>query len=136
MPFDVPVNIIQWAQAASGNSDVQAALIVVSYYESSWNPNAIGDNGTSFGLMQMHQGGGLGDGYTQEQLLDGPTNFRLAAQYIEGRLSQGANLYDALQPWTTRDLAWPKIQEIRGSGAGFKVLPLLIVAGIILWVLS
>ena len=31
----------------------------VSYMESGYNPNAVGDQGTSFGLFQLHQGGQL-----------------------------------------------------------------------------
>ena len=34
--------------------------LAVGYYESGLNPYQIGDNGTSFGLYQLHQGGELG----------------------------------------------------------------------------
>lgn len=45
----------------------------IAQEESGLNPNAIGDNGTSFGLFQLHWGG-QGTGYTAQQLLNPQTN--------------------------------------------------------------
>ncbi len=49
--------------------------------ESSGNPNAVGDAGTSFGLFQLHYGG-QGTGYSRAQLLNPVSNAQIAAPYI------------------------------------------------------
>lgn len=38
--------------------------LCIAWAETGINPNAIGDNGTSFGLFQLHIDGGQGDAYT------------------------------------------------------------------------
>lgn len=38
-----------------------ALALAVAWQESKWNTRAIGDNGTSFGLYQLHRGGQLGN---------------------------------------------------------------------------
>jgi hypothetical protein len=48
-----------------------------SYVESGWNPRAVGDAGTSFGLFQLHRGGELGS-LTEEQAFDPTTNAQRA----------------------------------------------------------
>lgn len=41
---------------------VQLAMLMGSHMEGGWGPNySVGDNGTSFGPYQMHEGGALGD---------------------------------------------------------------------------
>lgn len=50
--------------------------------ESGGNPNAMGDNGASYGLFQLYTRGGQGNGYSAQQLLDPVTNARIAAPYI------------------------------------------------------
>lgn len=57
--------------------------------ESGGNPSAIGDNGTSYGLFQLHQGGGLGDGYAPSQLLDPVVNAEIASQSMAAVTKQG-----------------------------------------------
>lgn len=49
--------------------------------ESGFNPQAVGDNGTSFGLFQLHQGGQLGN-LTEQQAFDPATNARTALPSI------------------------------------------------------
>lgn len=52
--------------------------------ESGWDPNAVGDNGQSYGLFQLNIAGGQGTDYTGEpQLLLNPRlNARIAMQAI------------------------------------------------------
>lgn len=55
----------------------------VAYTESGFNPTRIGDNGTSFGLFQLHYPGGQGDaaiaaGYSTQDLLDPSINAKFA----------------------------------------------------------
>lgn len=51
--------------------------VATSSVESGWNPRAIGDLGTSFGLFQLHRGGLLGS-LTPTQAFDPLTNARRA----------------------------------------------------------
>ncbi|WP_067936785.1 transglycosylase SLT domain-containing protein [Alicyclobacillus kakegawensis] len=68
--------------------------------ESGGNPNAVGDNGTSFGLFQLHKGGGQGDGYSVSQLLDPLTNAQIAippiARAYKEAVAQGLSGFQAL----------------------------------------
>lgn len=71
----------------------------IAQAESGLNPAALGDfnqqnQPTSFGLFQLHQGGGQGDGYTQSQLLNPALNAQIgiapiATAYVQ---SQGMGL--------------------------------------------
>lgn len=45
--------------------------LAIAQQESGFNPNIIGDNGTSFGLFQLHRGGELGTHSQDEVTLDG-----------------------------------------------------------------
>ena len=65
---------------AAGFSDVQAeAAVANAIAESSLNPNAHNTKGEdSVGLFQMNRKGGLGQGYSVEQLKDPNTNIDLA----------------------------------------------------------
>lgn len=49
--------------------------------ESGYNPRAVGDHGTSFGLFQLHRGGQLGN-LTPEQAYDPKTNAQTAMPAI------------------------------------------------------
>lgn len=65
--------------------------------ESGLNPNALGDYNknkqpTSFGLFQLHQDGGQGDGYTQAQLLNPQTNAQIGVAPIAKAYQQGTAL--------------------------------------------
>lgn len=107
----IPDQVVGWAKAAqaqTGCSDLAAAgALAVSLPESRYNPGAIGDNGSSYGLTQLHQGGGLGDGYATSTLLDPVQNFAIAQTNIQASLDRnGGDLYAALRPWSTRDLAY------------------------------
>lgn len=58
-----------------------AVWSAILWAESSGDTTACGDNGTSFGLFQLHWGG-QGTGYTEGQLQDPYFNASVAAQYI------------------------------------------------------
>lgn len=84
----VPANLASLFIEAGNIYGVDAALIAaISYVESKWNPNALGDFDSqgrphSFGLMQLYDKG-AGAGYTREQLLDPRTNVMLGTKYLK-----------------------------------------------------
>jgi hypothetical protein len=52
--------------------DIDHCLIwAIAWHESRWNPQAVGDDGTSFGLFQLHLGGELGN-LTPQEVMDEP----------------------------------------------------------------
>lgn len=116
----VPLVLI--GQAISGADRAGAPetwpyLVAISYYETRgdpWNPNLVGDNGCSFGVMQFNQCGGLGAYHEVDELIDIENSYYLAASYIKKELDEGYSMYEALWPWSVRDLAWelaPAIEE-------------------------
>ena len=72
----------------------------IEQVESGGNPNAVGDNGTSFGLFQLHWGG-LGTGYSELQLKDPTINATIAAkkmgEIVSRKEAQGLTGYDLTQ---------------------------------------
>lgn len=73
----------------------------IATQESNLNPAAVGDQGTSFGIFQLHQGGGQGDGYTPSQLLNPNTNAQIGISAIapayQAGVKQGLTGYPLLQ---------------------------------------
>lgn len=70
--------------------------------ESGWNPQAHNTRGEdSVGLGQMNRAGGMGVGYSVEQLMDPSFNMDLMLDHVQGAVAKGATLQDALQPWST-----------------------------------
>ncbi len=67
--------------------------LTIAQKESGLNAGATGDysNGspTSFGLFQLHQGGGQGDGFTQSQLLDPNLNSQIGIANMVTPYKQG-----------------------------------------------
>ncbi len=61
--------------------------------ESGGNPQAVGDNGTSFGLYQLHQGGELGT-LTPQQAFDPLTNARVALRQFGNVIRSYPNITD------------------------------------------
>jgi hypothetical protein len=102
------------AQQRTGASDMAVALALsVAGPESSYNPLAVGDHGTSYGYTQLHTTGGLGDGHAVAELLDGPSNLAIAERYIQARLDERARPVDALQPWSTRDAGLAELADVQ-----------------------
>ena len=131
MAVQIPAQAI--ADARAGAGELWQLVLAIAQPESSWRVDAEGDfklfrggpivpKGTpgafptSFGYTQMYTDGGLGNGYSAAELKDGPTNFRLAANAIRATLNGGGSVYDALQPWSTRDAAYALYQRIQAEG--------------------
>ena len=131
MTVEIPSYAVADSQAGAG--ELWQVVLAIAGPESGWNPGAEGDCklyrggplvpcGTpgatpySFGYLQFYTDGGLGDGHSPATLKDGTTNMRLGAEYIRSRLGQGASLYAALSPWSTRDAAWALYQRIQAEG--------------------
>ena len=69
------VDTIEAAFIAAGYSiHTAAAAVVNAHAESGLNPLAVGDNGASIGLFQLHMYRGAGIGYTREQLINPERN--------------------------------------------------------------
>lgn len=131
MAVSVPAQAL--ADAKAGAGDQYKAVLAIARYESGYDPNAKGDcklyrGGPlvdcstpgavpySFGYCQFYTDGGLGDGYSPEYLLNGVNNFRLAGDYIRGRMSAGATMWEAMQPWSARPSAYPLWQQMESEG--------------------
>lgn len=123
MTVRIPAQAV--ADAGTAAPDLADVLLALSGPESSWNPGAVGDDGSSAGYLQLHQSGrsarypspGLGDGHPWASLFDGVTNYRIGAAAIRDRLARnGGNLYDALGYWSTRETAWALLARIRAEG--------------------
>jgi soluble lytic murein transglycosylase-like protein len=72
----------------------------IAQTESSFNPNAIGDNNTSFGLFQLHVGGQAPAGVPTSQLLNPVTNASYAAPAISSAWNTlGGSFNDSLSWW-------------------------------------
>lgn len=71
-------------------------FVSVAEVESSLNPNAVGDKGTSFGLFQLHRGGQAPSQYSDKQLLDPALNARLALPGIQQGISSAGAFNDSL----------------------------------------
>ena len=69
------------AQAAQENGVPLNLAMAIAQQESGLNPQSVGDQGTSFGLYQLHQGGELGS-LTQAQAFDPLTNARVALAQV------------------------------------------------------
>jgi hypothetical protein len=118
----IPDQVVAWgrtAQARAGASETAFLLALsVTGPESGFDPHAVGDGGTSFGLTQLHWGG-LGTGFDAATLLDPVANLSIAMRALDARLrANGGDAYDALQPWSTREAAWPIYQALAAAGVG------------------
>lgn len=60
----------------------------IAKLESNFKPNAVGDNGTSFGLYQLHWGG-QGTGYTSSQLENPQTNATIGISNMSSAYKKG-----------------------------------------------
>ena len=57
--------------------------------ESKFNPNAVGDQGTSLGLFQLHRGGLAPRDLTNEDLKNAETNTRIAISNMTSAYNRG-----------------------------------------------
>jgi cell wall-associated NlpC family hydrolase len=70
-------------QAAKANGLAWQPLAAIAHHESNLNPGAVGDQGTSFGLFQLHQGGALPAGTPTTQATNPMWNASFAARAIK-----------------------------------------------------
>ncbi|PEP57081.1 transglycosylase [Bacillus pseudomycoides] len=59
------------------------------HLESKFNPNAVGDQGTSLGLFQLHRGGLAPRDLTNEDLKNAETNTRIAISNMTSAYNRG-----------------------------------------------
>ena len=86
-------------EGEDGPARTAAELVALSYYESKFDPRAVGGDGTSFGLAQVHISNLHDLGLThKEELFDPETNLRAAMQLlkISHRLCRARPLADRL----------------------------------------
>ncbi|MDM5153020.1 transglycosylase SLT domain-containing protein [Bacillus sp. DX1.1] len=85
--------------------------LTIAEHESRLNPRSVGDKGTSFGLFQLHRGGGLApDHLTDEQLKDPRTNAGIAMPHLmkgyKRGLQKGLTDLDLLK-YIANTSGWP-----------------------------
>lgn len=80
-------------QVANQQGVSPATAVATSSVETggSFNPNDVGDNGTSFGLFQLHKGGELGS-LTPQQAFNPTTNATVALSHMAAVQAQNPNL--------------------------------------------
>ena len=102
LPFGQPGNIDQILYSVAAELAQKYGVDPLRLYqiatatanqESGGDPTAVGDNGTSFGLFQLHQGGELGN-LTQGQAFDPWTNAQTAMTVIAETLRAHPNWTD------------------------------------------
>ena len=91
------------------NSPVIAAAIVNAYFESGFNPKAVGDGGHSIGLFQLNDAGGAGTGMSVESRKDPVVNTRKIAQ--AARRTNFMNIAAETDDIPTLAAAWSKHVE-------------------------
>lgn len=74
-------------------------LYSVIQVESGFNPSAIGDNGTSFGILQLHIGGQAPSGVPTTALLDPVTNAQYGLPALARGISAAGPFNDSLAWW-------------------------------------
>lgn len=80
------------AEVAAKHGVDPVLAVAVMLVESGGNNRAVGDNGTSFGLFQLHKGGMLTSaGLTPSQAYDPRTNAEVALKSLGAELREGGN---------------------------------------------
>ncbi len=79
--------LLEWASISAQRNGVPLSLLyALVNHESNWNPNAVGDNGQSFGLVQIFQP--AWPNISQNQSLNPPFALEWAAQKLRERFNQ------------------------------------------------
>lgn len=89
MALAPPNGLAAIKQAAAANGLDWRPLAAIAHHESGLDPNAVGDQGTSFGLFQLHQGGALPRGTPASQATNPLWNANFAARAVKGLNIQG-----------------------------------------------
>lgn len=93
-----PPDVIAAITQAANEAGVPVNLaLAIAQHESGLNPQAVGDQGTSFGLFQLHQGGELGS-MSKQQAFDPYQNAKVA-------LAQVASVLRAHPDWSPGQVA-------------------------------
>ena len=91
------------------NSPAIAAAIVNAYFESGFNPKAVGDGGHSIGLFQLNDAGGAGTGMSVESRKDPVVNTRKIAQVA--KRTNFMNVTSETDDIPTLTAAWSRYVE-------------------------
>ncbi len=86
-------------------------MFSVAYHENSrYDPQArvLSAAEDSNGLYMLNRRGGCGTGYSVSQLADPVFNARLAAWTMATRYVATGDWYEAIEPWSTRDLVFER----------------------------
>jgi cell wall-associated NlpC family hydrolase len=97
--------IIRHLAASRGyNRSIQDALVGIAHHESGLNPRSMGDNGTSYGLFQLHTGGALGNMSAAQarRYLDPHLNTNFALDHLQGILHNGMSTSQAVDAISRR----------------------------------
>ena len=89
LPPAAHVAIAAIQRAAKANGVAWQPIAAIDYHESGLNPNAVGDQGTSFGIDQEHQGGALPAGLTPAQAKDVNRSAAFQARQVKALGIQG-----------------------------------------------
>lgn len=93
-------------------------MLAICKFESGFRPDALNDKGEySVGLFQLNMQGGVGTGYTEEQLKNPVLNSEIAAKKMATEYRIKGNWLDAADAWTTRFKAWQWLKD-RGEEVG------------------
>ncbi|WP_207309614.1 hypothetical protein, partial [Streptomyces kasugaensis] len=85
-------SVVQAILDATKDPHVRESMLLGSRLESSWNPGAVGDNGTSFGPFQIHLPAHPGVTAAQAQNPAWATRYMLSA-YQRGAAAQPESLW-------------------------------------------
>lgn len=88
--------VTQMAQSMGIDPRILYSVIQV---ESGFNPSAVGDNGTSFGILQLHIGGQAPSGVPTSALLDPVTNAQYGLPAIARGIQAAGPFNDSLAWW-------------------------------------
>lgn len=137
-----PQSVINAILGVTTNTEVREAMLLGADLESSLNPDAVGDNNTSFGAFQMHIGGDLTSSGGTQANADNPTwaaskmlaayeaavnsipqslwqsNPEEAAEEAAVAAEDPAESYYASQGTNAVNDAWATVQSVLGGSTG------------------
>lgn len=132
-------NIIGVPPAAGSVSNYVNIVSGIIEQESGGNPDAIGDNGCSLGLMQLNTCAGWPQqyGYTNDNLFDPAININYGCQYLNSLLNQYYNIDQAISAYNAghptsinQDYVASILNYMKQLGAYVLSNPILIAAAI------
>lgn len=105
------MNILDIIRSVADQNNIASWIPeTIARAESDLNPRKPGDNGTSFGLFQLHRGGLAPPNLSNEQLYDPLTNTQVAIPHMtkayQDALSQGLSGFDLVK-YVANNSGWP-----------------------------